>query len=114
MIVGTEAYYPEDSIGGIEDYQLTALFKEGELLVGQEIADQLTALHAKGGETVSFLGESYGQWKLQTVGIHGYHIGCTGNLPPVRADFINPPASEYQHLFYHSSILVYKIHSISG
>ena len=87
MIVRTEAYYPEDPAGGIEDYQLTALFKEGELLVGQEIADQLTALHAKGGETVAFLGESYGQWKLQTVGIHGYHIGCTGNLPPRSGGF---------------------------
>ena len=74
MIVGTEAYYPKDSAGGIVDYQLTALFKEGELLVGQEIADQLAALHAKGGETVAFLGESYGQWHVQAVGIHSYHI----------------------------------------
>ena len=74
MIVGTEAYYPEDSAGGIVDYQLTALFKEGEFLVGQEIADQLTALHAKGGETVAFLGKPYGQWHLQAVGIKGYRI----------------------------------------
>ena len=55
QVGGTETHYPKDGASGIDKEPGGFFLYEGELAVGEQVAHQLGALHAKGMETVSLL-----------------------------------------------------------
>jgi len=51
-VVNAQAYQPDDGAESIADGHLAPLLKDGELQVGEEVADQSGALHAQWCEAV--------------------------------------------------------------
>ena len=63
FVTRTATYKPHDSACGIDNDLLAALVDDGTFDVGEIVANEFAALHAKGGETVAFPYGAQCQWK---------------------------------------------------
>ena len=75
-VVWALANQPEDIAVGIGNDQLTAFFTERHLSIGQEVADELVTLHAKGTEYVARSNRTNGQRKANVCCIERNAIIC--------------------------------------
>ena len=78
-VAGAVTDNPEDGVVGIDEEELLFFVGEGEMVVGEEVADQLGAVgHAEGLEAVSVAPMAQGEGLAEGVGVEEDGVGREG------------------------------------
>ena len=78
-VAGAVTDNPEDGVVGVDEEELALLGRQGEMVVGEEVADQLGAVgHTEGLETVAVAPMAQGEGLAEGIGIEEDGVGREG------------------------------------